>query len=542
MRDIKKFYLWFVLTIWLAFEVRAQVRATYGEPCSRANRCDSRASLTCNNGTCECIMADVMTFDGTKCAVFAGEKCTFTAVDVQGRGEERSWKEELPCVKNSWCQEGFCTCLPEFFESTNGTCIRKRGFQEDCQFDLACKNEQFLTCNEDKKCDCNSTISTYDVARQLSDGRCNCNSTISQYDPSKNLCVRLAGADCTDFPDCVDYSLCSYGNKCNCISEYFKTSSGTCELKRGYGKPCESFENCMRDLKCGFNGLCECEETQQVYDNSKGKCVGLVNGTCNYERGCISNAECRHNYNRAVCGCKSGYSGTKNGSCLVSHGQQCAKSWTQSCNTEQGTACKQGRCSCKYEDLQSFESNVKKCVSIVLGPCDESIPCVENAHCSNQDETFRQCVCDEGYVPMNGKCLIAFGQPCMYEYNRGGSDYNGNVCDRVAPLKCIDGICQCDYLQDYDNETKICKGLVGSYCLPNGANDYCTPNAICQPMRGGGFPEGMCQCKDGWMSTRAKRCTLEILVLSPFGWEQKQQVDDEEAPERNSGFSNENSN
>ncbi|CAL8143520.1 unnamed protein product [Orchesella dallaii] len=583
--------------------VAAQARATYGEPCSRSNRCDSRASLTCNNGTCECLMADVMTFDGTKCAVFAGEKCTFTAVDVQGQGEERSWKEELPCVTNSVCQEGFCTCLPEFYESDNGTCIKKHGFQEECEADLVCRNDQFLVCNEEKKCGCNSTITIFDVSRQLcvtkagqpcgngeqcvsnakcgrktctcdadyfqnpkgecetkrgynepcednsyckygngpkdlqlvctKDKICGCNANISVYEESRKLCVRLAGETCKDFPKCVKNSVCyeyRSNHVCQCFDEYF-SSDGICVFKYDYGKECDLDENCKEGLKCSSAGVCDCDrdELQQFYDVAKGKCVGLAGAHCTNAEQCVVNSvcydsyygDCRYKshcaYSRSTCTCNDGYSKTENQTCLATYGRSCGLEEATACIAEQGTVCKQGKCVCKFDEQQTFDSIKKKCISSLLAPCDETIPCVSNAHCSDQEETFQQCICNDGFVSADGQCLLGIGQQCNYTYNTNNdgsfpNEFASQICDKAAPLQCIQGICQCNVLEEYDYETQKCRGLVGSRCEGRDA-EYCTPNSECKTRRATRTnlnKVGLCKCKLGWVRTSTNRCVGEI--------------------------------
>ncbi|CAL8143521.1 unnamed protein product [Orchesella dallaii] len=578
-------------------------RVTYGQDCSPTNRCDSRSSLTCNNGTCECILETVMTFDGRKCAVFAGEKCSFTAVDTQGRGEERSWREELPCVENSVCKEGFCTCHPKFYESSNGTCLQKGGYFENCEFDLACKTDQFLICNESKKCGCNSSQSIYDYPRQLCvavdgascqngqqcvsratcipdgigenvckcdsahfanpegkcetkrgyqgpcindnqclhghrtqdlqlicnpSGFCDCRANISTYDSSRSLCVRLAGEECTDFPNCVHHSSCvsvsnGQGKKCKCNHDSYQTLTGTCETKRGHGELCQTDDHCRNELKlkCGLNGLCECELTKKVYDPSRRKCVGLVDSFCSYnEPECVTNAECpgRYSGRDSNCKCPDRFRKSGNGSCLAPHGSSCGLHWTSACDESQGIICKQGVCVCRYENYQTIEelpNNQLKCVSNVPGPCDENIPCVANAHCSQEEETFRQCVCNSGFVLVDSQCMLAYGEACDYSHNQRHSDNMnspGKTCDKAAPLKCIKGTCQCEPLEEYDFEVTKCRGLVGSKCHGK-KEDYCTSNAKCVGGRARVLNSdyyGTCKCQDGWLTTRNKRCILEI--------------------------------
>lgn len=592
-----------LLILLLADLIACQRRANHGEPCNRLTRCDSRASLTCKKGICECIMSETMTFDSRygRCSVLPGEKCVYTTVETDNRAEGRSWKEEIPCIPSAQCQEGFCTCFPGFYETATSTCEPKKDHREDCDTENACRDDKFLVCGSDKHCDCNSTISTYDFQRQLcvrrpgadcgdfpqcvanaycrnptdysrhplpgepavcecedgyfanshgacerkrgfgegcendiqcktedysrlicgANGRCGCNVALSFYDPDSSMCRRLAGVSCADFPFCVENSECGRLREysldtteeptCDCIPGYFISKNGTCELQRMYGQSCEADNNCKKGLTCNLdNGLCQCDVTKFVYDRVKAKCVSLANSPCQETEDCITNSECLWGLNeiRKQCLCRQGYAPSSNGSCLASHDSWCSDDWTYACNHEQGLVCKEGKCACKFTEFQSFNGlNVQKCVSQVNGPCDDAIPCIANSAClATEGEVIRRCQCKKGFVEVDGSCQFSIGQSCNYSSEI-------TECDAVAPLYCIEGICQCSALQVYDHTLMKCRGLVGSTCSALSENEegktpnnFCIQGGECVKRRFSFKGPGVCKCQRGWKATKDRKC------------------------------------
>ncbi|CAL8143507.1 unnamed protein product [Orchesella dallaii] len=501
--------IFLTLIIFVGFST-AQFRASYGEPCSRSTRCDSRASLTCQNGICNCSMSDIMTFENSRCSVLAGEKCTFTTTD-----EERSWKEDLLCVANSYCEAGFCTCSPTFYEAANGTCIPKSGYQGHCELDFQCRSDGFFICNLEKK-------------------QCECNETISRI-YGNIQCRKLVGVQCgLDLQNCVLYASCRLPITARTLDEkvcecdelhYFTDTENTCEFKRWRGETCTDDKQCHPDSNSNplkWKQLCidfqvsnfvlakttstkhYCDTTQQVYDRLKGNCVGLVDTKCSNSRECTPAAECRERWHSLVCTCKPEYSKSENRTCLASYGRDCT---TAECHEGQGTICKRGKCVCKYENQQEFHHD--KCTSYTNAPCDDNIPCFENANCIMKDG-IQQCVCRDGFISVDGQCHLSIGKRCEYKYN--GEIYESVTnaqltCDVVGGLQCIKGICQCNTLEHYDNELFRCRGLVGSTCLLDNKG-YCTSNAVCLKLRkyaqNGNI--GICKCIPDWVPTIDRRC------------------------------------
>ncbi|CAL8103251.1 unnamed protein product [Orchesella dallaii] len=593
-----------ILLTFLTIEITANRRASHGEPCSRTERCDSRASLTCKAGICECMMADTMIFnsDTGTCAVLAGEKCLFTAVEDDNNVEERSWREEIPCLSDASCENGFCTCYPGFYEAPNGSCAQKKGHREVCESQTACKDDQLLICNNEKVCDCNGTVSTYDFARQTcvglaggicnshdqcvtnaycsnsaypdpsvcqcddgyfennqgacerrrdfgepcqnhnncrteeyrqlicnANGRCDCNSTSSIYDASFGGCIRKAGAACRDFHYCVPNSRCTIIDGrpageaiCKCESNYFISSNGKCEPRRGFRENCDLDENCKEGLSC-YDGTCQCNASESVYNPKpyEQKCVRLVNSSCDSSEDCVPHAECRWQNDKKVCTCGDRYTPSVNGTCLETHNGDCGDHWIYGCDHNQGLVCNQAKCKCKYENYQRFDTRLMQCISRPLAPCDEVIPCDSNSTCRIGEGHARVCECNEGLVHVDGSCQLTVGQPCKYEHQRKTEEQDKTIpwltCDTVAPLSCIDNICQCSALQVYDEELKKCRGKVGSLCNLEGLDpEFCIEGAKCRKRRSHEKSEGICQCLSGrgWVPTKESLCTLNHALNS----------------------------
>ncbi|CAL8143516.1 unnamed protein product [Orchesella dallaii] len=572
------FFLLGFLTL-IIFISEIQGSANYGDTCDAAHRCQSRASLTCNNGTCQCLMPDIMTFNGKKCTVFAGETCTFITVDLQNGNETKRIEEKLPCVSNAICQDGFCICHSNFYEAANRTCIMKGSIGAPCESTLQCDSHNNLMCNSTtKKCECDSVVSTFDNVRNTclrlvgtpcnqtsgqnqcvqnaecnngictcyngpyfnntqkqcerkrgynqpcedsnycrgnlgmslicnDDKRCACNSTISTYEEEQAKCMKIVGAPCSMYDiECTPNSYCydGYGRrsrKCMCHPGFIKTNSSKCEPRRSFGKTCKSDEQCdtERNLKCSPRGFCECKEDRARYDPKQERCVKLVDELCDYSSNCVFNSICNRQpwLDAAVCECRKYYEPSQDGSCSAPYGKNCGAGWTSQCNRNQGLVCNEGKCTCEYGNLQVYNSTKRKCESLAYGPCDGNIPCAKNSHCLNTTGDIAHCACNPGFVNVNGSCQLKIGRPC-------GDD--GPICDRSRNLKCVDGTCQCGAFEHFDEESEECKGLVGAICSSNGESSYCTNKAVCQEENTGWQKSGRCTCMLGWKMGEDRRC------------------------------------
>lgn len=234
------------------------------------------------------------------------------------------------------------------------------------------------------------------------------------------------------------------------------------------------------------------------------------------------------------------------GACNVNAGQLCSSNFI----------CEEGKCLCPYEDHQIYDKKQKTCISLVKGPCNNGSAsgCVKNAHCVMTEEGVSECRCKHGFIPVDRECELTFGQACSVRSQRrsirlfiidgskalgahSGELRSGEIfdnsddeprCDRLAPLKCVHGTCQCGGFQFYDYELQKCRGSVGSRCDP-ADKEFCTEGAICEAYRGLASVNetaaatesgtvrarnkryGRCKCKSGYVTETNRSCSRVIL-------------------------------
>ncbi|ODM98490.1 Tenascin-X [Orchesella cincta] len=466
-------------------------------PCTNeSTTCVANAQCTKREGSsdlvCACNPGTVPMDGNKKCVSLVGEKCS--------EGET----SYLPCVPHAKCVAGYCKCSLDYF-TTNATCERKRGYSQKCTVSESC---------EDNFCDKN--------------GHCGCNSTTSLYDPIKRTCVRLANAKCYDLRDCVPNAVCrSHGRLnpvdedavCICKEGYFESANGTCEWKRHFGEACTESKQCqdVSDLICSVHGRCECNVTISTFDETRRTCLRLHGSSCSSNQHCVPNAKCRNpmyfvhfdNFSpHAKCECEKdlGYTNSTDGRCIIDYyGGSCDNS--QSCSSK--FICEEGKCVCQYEDHQIYDYKTRNCISLIKGPCDNSTNlCVKNAHCINTEDGVAECRCKQGFIGVDRRCELTFGQLCFHKNSRNTSNEETiDVCDRISPLKCVHGTCQCGGFQFYDYELKKCRGLVGSRCDPE-KKDFCTEGATCEAYRGLATKRyGRCNCMKGYFADDNRSCT-----------------------------------
>lgn len=422
-------------------------RAGYGRPCNKSNRCDSTSFLSCRNSVCECYKEDSMFYDPIikSCLVLVGEKCRFP-----------------------------------------------------------------LTGD---------------------------NSEAVGYIPPEGRAVE-------EELDCVRNAWCNHSGLCVCSGDYLELSNGTCIPPRNFEESCISDKECRHDrfLRC-IHGRCECNETSSVYNVLLRQCVGKVGQSCLGVDGCVYNADCatrtvfspvtshRRTPTQYVktCSCRPGFIADPSGFCKVGLGGQCSQSKVCSDNFK----CKDGECVCKFPELQLAILRSQTCLSLVGGPCNETIysganevnnvtttkfQCIDNARCTLTSDTLFECKCVEGFVEnMEGTCDLAFGANCNVHTfvptsrnTDGISSWNQDLsCDRVTPLYCIDGVCQCESsLYEYDGN-RACLGKYGAKCKPStemkdGSSNSCISGAICTAAKGS--KHGKCICSSGFSASRNRTC------------------------------------
>lgn len=396
------------------------------------------------------------------------------------------------------------------------TSLSRASFGEACDKGLRCDSRASLSCGSENVCQC---VKPDEM----------------KYDKNRGKCVVLSGERCsytaveilmdqtqekrwTEKLDCVANAVCNNDGYCDCRSEFYEHPEGTCVPKGMHGQNCTKDEECRTDkqLVC-TNQLCSCNQTEAVFDPAYNQCVARAGASClKYER-CVRNADCPrrhryHSYNRDalydICTCSSEYKRSNNGLCLAKYGMTCD---VKSAPCSQEFSCINGKCDCHFPDHQTYNSNSLQCVSYVRGPCSEQInglslqfPCVPNAKCLNHDNLL-ECSCEDGYIESeNRRCSIAHGQSC--------GDRTTETCDKIAELKCRNGICSCSDFQIYDLKLAKCRGLVGAACAVNATYSFCVDGASCHSFRDVRTGYGVCRCVPPAVPDLQRYCTSLTLI------------------------------
>lgn len=384
-------------------------RASFGEACSRSNRCDSRSALACTENVCQCVKPDEMVYDKNKgkCVVLSGERCSYTAVEiVVDQTQEKRWNERLDCVDNAVCNnDGYCDCSSAYYEDVEGSCSSKQLHGQNCTKDNECRKDKNLICV---------------------DGICSCNQTEAVFDPAYKICVARAGSSCIQYERCVRNANCPrrggsyYGggshnydsDSCTCSREYKQSKTGFCLAKHGMSCDAKSAP-CTEDFSC-TNGKCECHfPYQQIYTNSR--CVSYVRGPCleqiennTLQFTCVSKAECKNLNGLPECLCEDGYIESEQRKCDLAHGSQCGTVSSETCDKVANLVCKSGKCACP--DFQIYDATKSKCRGLVGATCtlNENAKdfCVEGANCESYRDTALQqgvCRCVPPFVPNSSR-------------------------------------------------------------------------------------------------------------------------------------------
>lgn len=380
----------FLISVFSFFgHVYAQ-RASFGQACNQTTRCDSRASLSCEDNMCKCLIPNKMVYDEAqaKCVTMAGEKCIIYSTSSES--ETKKFREELKCVSNSVCStEGYCTCTSGYFENFDGACERKHEYGESCSRDSNCRENVNLVCSDKGTCDCKS---------------------LTGYHPGLQKCVGRVGTLCKEFSECVPNAECPpqeyestrswdsrsgkyyypkipYSNEtCQCDLGNTATGDGYCYAK--YGHSCDyniPSKRCLPGLVCR-EGYCSCPSHPFEYINpSKNKCLGVVGSTCTSSDSCVKHSECISSSEKgATCRCKSGFIEVV-GRCEIAFGEKCGSTVLDGLDCDQLAPlyCIDGQCKCGY--LEYYDKSLQLCRGLngaicKLGPGREYF-CTEGSTC-----------------------------------------------------------------------------------------------------------------------------------------------------------------
>lgn len=346
-------------------------------------------------------------------------------------------------------------------------------------------------CNSTVKCDIHSLLF-------CEENICQClYSDAMTYSFDLGTCVSLVNEICgyletkRVFINCISNSFCDQQQGvCKC-AQGFVESERHCLKQKGYGEPCHSDNECLSELSLTcFEETCRCDPKRYVshstyIDNtnlSQTKCVALAGLPCTVKTGCVTKASCVNEIgaldpnanfdwmNPGVCKCDDGYEMDNNGRCLGKYGSYCDVLANISCL--ENFQCLDSICHCKYPDDQIYNESLKKCVSLIGGPCTShniinklevdmeyqanekaDVLCDKFMECVNST-----CVCSNGFVEnIDRECDLSYGQPCTGE--------TMSKCDKAVGLHCVNGICACkDTRREFDLTLGRCIGKIGAPC------------------------------------------------------------------------------
>ncbi|CAL8075945.1 unnamed protein product [Orchesella dallaii] len=384
---------------------------TFGKYCGsnsigQSAPCNFEALLECNTqGICRCIEPRTMTFEGSTCAVLAGESCLpskkvwlFDNVTTFQRDDYTS-----PCVGNATCnlRTKRCQCLPDFYMGIDKKCHFKL-HEASCRRDADCEGEEtHIVCNKRKICGCNDDLSILFNEEQL--------------------CRGIVGAPCDNFGRlCVPNAECIgeswSARECQCAPGFSKSPDGSClvsysnECSKEQAKLCnEKEENTLCQ-----EGRCLCR-SGQVWDESRKKCKQQVESRCDDSLDCGQGMFCgkaEKGDEEKRCKCNEG---------LIQVDYNCHPTYGQPCD---------------YKP-ESSDNDSRSSVWI-CNPMISSISCIDGT-C--------QCHQMEYYDEELNSCRGLAGSSC----NMGMTDANYCMDNSICRLPMVDyyvggeAICQCEY-------------------------------------------------------------------------------------------------
>ncbi|CAL8072850.1 unnamed protein product [Orchesella dallaii] len=175
------------------------------------------------------------------------------------------------------------------------------------------------------------------------------------------------------------------------------------------------------------------------------------------------------------------------------YGDRC--STTNPCEREANLVCINNFCQCSGSD-EVFDDIRERCAVQEGKRCSpppfqygEYNPCVLNAYCSVDKKT---CTCAKHAFPDGkGHCIKRryFNETCSIN----------KQCDGMRYLSCVDGRCQCEKANMFDEYYQMCKRKVGDFCL---ISRDCVKNAECV--------DSKCVCGAKYVENSDKTCALSF--------------------------------
>ncbi|GAB0086436.1 hypothetical protein DMENIID0001_004980 [Sergentomyia squamirostris] len=463
-----------------------------------------------------------------------------------------------PCVEGCFCINGY--------KRVDGVCVPIKNCPPP---ECSQPNEVYKTCG--KSCDEDCTKSSDDCRYEVCQEGCYCDKGFKRVQgrcvPEEN-CVcptneeYKCGTDCdedcnTQLKDCWNKKCTT---KCHCVGNY-KRIDGVCQPPSkcpcpanevySYGNKCS--EQCGKTLDdCSSQKLyfsCFC---QSGFKRVGGVCVPDTNCQCllneeyTYNSKCAEKCEsgpddCKNEKCYKGCFCKDGFRRINN---------QCVPDDQCSCGRNEeysyGNECLDD-CTTTPDDCKAFDTykrcNCKPGFKRIYGKCvpDSKCKCGTNevykygSHCNeqcnngtidcSQEECFKGCFCDEGYVRIDGSCVL--GDDCGCGENE--DYYNSNTCfedcsKNVDDCLAISTSYGCYCIRNYKRINDLCVPESNCPCPPNeefGWLPYCRDQCdydpeVCNSMT---VVDG-CHCKPGYKRISGV-CVKDYLCPCPANEEYK---------------------
>jgi len=352
------------------------------------------------------------------------------------------------CLASGYCDAStlLCSCSPElYFETSTGTCQKRKTFGATCSQSLECEWNAFLQCTN-RYCTCDVMLFWNSNTHQCEDKR-----------GLGETCVGFSGECFASKMICTTFSGSPSQTRCICPidTHFFSFFTGDCELRKGYAVFCNAHFECMDYGWCtpfpsDNRDRCQCipnyywdSATSQCYPKKTYQAACTFGYECmeyGLSLSCISNkCYCSSNavWNGTHCNFLSPYAGpcTNTTDCM-SYGTQCL--WSSDLGAYE--------CLCPLTSY--FAISNSSCVPFKLlnEICADSSECFPNASCiflsSSSD---RRCLCTPTKYYANDRtaCLSfkIFNQACNAS----------SECNTPQGLLCVNGTCQCDTNYFYNN-------------------------------------------------------------------------------------------
>jgi hypothetical protein len=181
------------------------------------------------------------------------------------------------CPVGSFCDQesNLCKCKNGFLPGSSAStdpmlstimpsCLP--GFNASCADNLQCHPQADLLCSEDTKL-------------------CICPLRETHFSEFQMKCVVIRGSSCSEYLDCTDNAVCSYGYEwiCKCLEGFSHTRDGRC--RSTFGSSCHR-DDSMSRLSCNADEFLECVdekcgcESERIWDAEQNRCLSLVGGEC----------------------------------------------------------------------------------------------------------------------------------------------------------------------------------------------------------------------------------------------------------------------